>query len=37
VHEAATLDEERGVADVPPAGVEPVERGSDVVAMVARA
>src|SRR5512135_2803836 len=34
----AVLDiEERGAADVPPAGVEPVERGGDVVALVALA
>ena len=34
----AVLDiEVRGVADVPPAGVEPVERGGNVVALVAQA
>jgi hypothetical protein len=34
-HWTTVLDiEERGVADVPPAGVEPVERVGDVVALV---
>jgi hypothetical protein len=37
VHEAATLDEERGVPVATSHGVEPVECGGDVVALVARA